>query len=94
MTVPHLPFDLSPRGKSGHRVDDDHVERTRADQHVGDLERLLPSVGLGDQQLVDVDSDRFGVHGIHRMLGIDVGTDPAIALRLGDDMGGEGGLSR
>ena len=36
---------------------DDDVDRARADQHLGDLERLLAGVGLGDQQLVDVDAD-------------------------------------
>ena len=38
MGVAHVPLDLGPRGEGGHRVDDDHVERTRADQHVGDLQ--------------------------------------------------------
>ena len=49
---------ISARGvRGGHRVDHHDVERVRADEHVGDLEGLLPRVGLGDQQLVDVDAD-------------------------------------
>ena len=47
--VAHLAFDLGPRRERRHRVDDEDVERARADQHVGDLERLLAGVGLGDQ---------------------------------------------
>ena len=55
--VAHLALDLGPGRERGHRVDDHHVERTRADQHVADLERLLAGVGLADEQLVDVDPD-------------------------------------
>ena len=51
--VAHLALDLGPRHQRRHRVDDDQVDRARAHQHVGDLERLLAGVGLGDQQVVD-----------------------------------------
>ena len=44
--VAHVALDLGPRGEGGHRVDDEHVERARADQHVGDLQGLLTGVGL------------------------------------------------
>ena len=52
--VAHLALDLGARHERRHRVDDDEVERARAHEHVGDLERLLAGVGLGDEQLVDV----------------------------------------
>src|SRR5581483_794076 len=35
--VAHLPLDLGPGHQGGHRVDHDHVERPRPDEHVGDL---------------------------------------------------------
>ena len=44
--IAHLALDLGPRRERGHRVDDDDVERARADEHVGDLEGLLAGVGL------------------------------------------------
>ena len=47
--VAHLAVELCPGGERRHRVDDQHVERARADEHVGDLEGLLARVGLGDQ---------------------------------------------
>ncbi len=94
MGIAHLALDLGPGGEGRHRVDDDHVEGPGADEHVGDLEGLLPCVGLGDQEFVDVNADGPGVDGVHGVLGVDVGADAAIALRLGHDVGGESGLAR
>ena len=63
VAVAHLALDLGARHERGDRVDDDDVERAGADQHVGDLERLLAGVGLGDEQRVGVDAERLGVSG-------------------------------
>ncbi len=89
MRVAHLTFDLRTWRQGRDRVDDDHVDRAGADQHVGDLEPLLTGIGLGDEQLVDVHTYRLRVGRVHRVLGIDIGTDPAVALRFGHDMHGE-----
>ena len=94
VAVAHLAFDLGARRERRHRVDDEDVERARADEHVGDLEGLLPGVGLGDEQVVDVHADGAGVHGVHGVLGVDVGADPAVSLRLGHHVHGEGRLTR
>ena len=90
--VAHLTLDLGPGHERGDRVDDDDVERARADQHVGDLERLLAGVGLGDVELVDVHADGGRVHRVHRVLGVDVGADATVALGLGDHVHRERGL--
>ena len=58
VAVAHLALDLGAGRECGHRVDDDHVDGAGAHEHVDDLERLLAGVGLADQQLVDVDTDR------------------------------------
>ena len=55
--VAHLALDLGFRHERGDRVDGDDVERARADEELGDLERLLARVGLRDEELVDVDAD-------------------------------------
>ena len=89
MAVAHLSFDLGPRRERGDRVDHQHVDRARADQHVGDLERLLAGVGLGDEQVVDVDADGPGVDRVHGVLGVDVRADPPVALRLRHHVHGE-----
>src|SRR5437764_1301273 len=92
--VAHLPLDLGPGGEGGDRVDDQHVEGPRPDEHVGDLEGLLPRVGLGDQELVDVDADGLGVHRVHGVLGVDVRADASVALPLGHHVHGQGRLPR
>src|SRR5205085_2710544 len=58
------------------------------------LERLLARVGLRHEQVLDVDADLRRVRGIHRVLGVDEGTDAAAALRLGDRVVDERGLAR
>ena len=68
--IAHLPFDLGLGRERRHRVDGDDVERARADQQLGDLQRLLAGVRLGDEELVDVDADSSGV-----------GRDPSRARR-------------
>ena len=57
VAVAHLALDLGLRHERRDRVDRDDVERARADEQLGDLERLLAGVGLRDEQLVDVDAD-------------------------------------
>jgi len=58
-------------------------ERTRG---VRDLQRLLAGIRLGDQQIVYIDAELAGIGRVERVLGIDEGTSPAAALRLGDDV--------
>ena len=55
--VAHLPLDLGLGDERGDGVDRDDVEGTRADEELGDLERLLAGVGLRDEELVDIDAD-------------------------------------
>ena len=92
--VAHLAFDLGARRERGHRVDGDDVERAAADEHLGDLEGLLAVVGLGDQQIVDVDADGLRRRGVHGVLGVDEGRHAAEALCLGDEVIDQGRLAR
>ncbi len=93
MGVAHLAFDLGLGYQRGHGVDDDHVDRVGAHQHVGDFQGLLAGVRLGDQQVVDVDAQLAGIVGIERVLGVDEGTGGALFLGLGDHREGQGGLA-
>jgi hypothetical protein len=83
VAVAHLALDLGAGHERGHRVDDDDVERAGADEHVGDLQRLLPRVGLGDEQRVGVDAQRLGVLRVERVLGVDERRDAPGGLRVG-----------
>ncbi len=94
MAVAHLALELGARHQRGHRIDDQHVDRTGADERVGDLERLLARIGLGDQQLVDIDAELLGIAGVERVLGVDEGASSPGALRLGDDVERQGRLAR
>jgi hypothetical protein len=94
MGVTHFPFDLGPRHQSGDRVDHQDIESPGADQHVGDLQRLLPGVGLRNEKLVDIHPDRLGVNRVEGVLGVDEGGDTPVALGLGHDVEGEAGLPR
>src|SRR6266481_2118147 len=93
MTVAHLALELSTRNEGSHRIDYQDVYRTGADERVGDLERLLARIGLGDQQIVDIDPELAGIARVERMLGVDEGAGPTAALRLRNHVQREGRLT-
>ena len=69
------------------------VDRAGPHEDLADLERLLAGVGLGDEQILDVDAELLGVVDVERMLGIDVGGDAAGLLHVGREVEGERGLA-
>ena len=94
MRVTHLAFDFGAGHECGHRVDDDEVDRARANEHVGDFECLLTRVGLRDEKRVNVDTELLGVLGVESVLRIDEGSDATGALHIGNRVKRERGLSR
>ena len=94
VAVAHLAVDLGAGHERRDGVDDDDVERAGADEHVGDLERLLTAVGLGDEQRVGVDAQLARVVGVERVLGIDERRHAAGLLRVGDRVQRHRGLAR
>src|SRR4029079_4670233 len=92
--VAHLALDLGAGHEGRDRVDDDAVDAARADQGLGDLQRLLTGVRLRHEQLVDVDATGAGVAGVERVLDIDEGDDAATPLRLGEDVLADRRLAR
>src|ERR1041384_7211570 len=94
LRLAHLARDLGLGGERRHGVDDDHVDRAGAHQHVGDLERLLAGVGLGDEQVFGLDAELGGVGDVERVLRVDEGGGAADLLHLGDDLEGQGRLAR
>ncbi|MNE12055.1 hypothetical protein D3C80_1048350 [compost metagenome] len=93
MGIAHLAFDLGLGHQRRHGVDDDHVNRVGAHQHVGDFQRLLAGVRLRHQQVVDIHAELAGVVGVESVLGVDEGTGGAQLLRFGDHRQGQGGFT-
>ena len=55
--------------------------------------RLLAGVRLGDEEGVGVDAELGGVLRVEGVLGVDEGSDAALALRVGHGMQRDGGLT-
>ena len=89
MGVAHVAFNFGTWCECSNRVDNNYVERTRANQHVCNFESLLTGVWLRDQQLIDVDANSFCIDRVHGVLCVDVGTDATIALRFSNNVHGE-----
>ena len=94
MGISHFSLDLRPGNQSRHRVDHQHVESTRADQHVGNFQSLFTGIRLGDQQFVHIHSQDRGIGGIEAVFGVHEGRYPPVALRFGHHMESKGGFSR
>ena len=92
--IAHLALKFRPRRQCRDRIDDKNVDSAGSDQRVGNFQRLLAGVGLGDQKVVEIDPKLAGIDGIERVLGIDKGADAATALRLGHRMKRQCRLSR
>jgi len=91
--VTHLAFDFRARHECRNRVDDDEVDGTRTHEHVGDFEGLFTRVGLRDEKLVDVDTERLGVFRVEGVFRVDERGDSAGRLNVGDGVKCEGRLS-
>ena len=93
VAVADLAFDLGLGHQGGDRVDHDDVDGVGVDQHLGDLERLLGTAGLADQQGLDVDAEPLAPRRVERVLGVDERGDAPVLLGIGDRMQGDGRLA-
>jgi len=92
--VSHLALDLRTRHEGCHRVDDDDVDAARSNEPLGDLERLLSGIGLGDQQIFDSHPQALRIGDVECVLRVDEGGDPAELLSFGDRVERQGRLPR
>ncbi len=74
--VAHLALDLGLGDSAATESITMSVDRARAHEHVGDLERLLAVVGLADEQLLRLDPELARVVEVERVLGVDEGATP------------------
>ena len=86
-----------PRSRRGararHRVDDDRVERAGADQHVGDLQRLLAGVRAGTPAARRCRRRGSWRTRVERVLGVDERGDAAGRLGVATALQGDRGLA-
>ena len=91
--VAHVAFDFRLGHEGGHAVDHDGVYGSATHQLLGDVQRLLGAVGLGNQQFVQVQAAVASVHWVKGVLDVYVCCDATSLLRLGHQVDGEGGLT-
>ena len=94
MRVAHLALQLGSRRQSRNRVDHDHINRPRANELVGDVQRLLAGVGLRDEKVVYVHADGGRIHRVHSVLGVNESAHAAGFLRLCHDVESQSRLPR
>ena len=84
--ITHLTLNLGTRSKSRNRVHDYNIDGTGTDKSFCNVEPLLSCVRLTNKQFVYVNTNRFCVDGIQRVLCINVGRDTAPLLSLCNTM--------
>jgi hypothetical protein len=91
--VAHFAFEFGLGDEGGDGVDDEDVDGIGADEGGGDFERLFGVIGLGDEEIVDIDAEFAGIGGIEGVFHVDEGGHAAGLLGLGDGLEGEGGFT-
>ena len=85
--------DLGLGHERRHRVHNNDIQGSASDEDVGDFQGLLAAVRLRDEQVVRFDAQLARVCGVEGVLGVDEGRFAAAALRRGNGVQGQGGLS-
>jgi hypothetical protein len=89
----HVAFELGFGDERGDGVDDDDIERAGAREGFANGKRFLAAVGLGNEEVIEIHAELFGVLGIKRVLGINEGAQAAGLLGVGDDVQHHGGFA-
>ena len=91
--VAHVTLNLLLRCQGSHRVDDDDVDSSRADQLFCNLQCLLTIVWLRDIEVIDIHTQLLCIETVEGMLCIDKGCNTASLLCLGNGVDGQRGLT-
>ena len=92
--VAHVAFDFGFWGEGSYRVDDYEVHCCAADELVSDVEGLLATVRLSDEEVIGVHTEFLRIEAVKSVLGIDNSSDTALLLHLSHRVDSEGGLTR
>ena len=93
MEISHIALNLRLRHERRDRVHNDDVHGTASHHGLGDLERLLTGVRLGDVKVVDIDPDVLCVDRIQCVLGIDKARNAAALLHFRNHVQRDRGLT-
>src|SRR5262249_31047957 len=77
-----LSFEFGARHKGGDGVHNNDVDRTAADQHLGNFQCLFTTIGLRYEQVLHIHAELAGVVCIESMFRIDESRRSAEFLRL------------
>ena len=94
LRLAHIAFDLLLGDESCHGVDDDQIHGTGADDLLGDVQCLLPVVGLRDIEAVHIYAKGFGIGGVEGVLCVNDNRLTALLLHLCDGVDGKRRLTR
>ena len=86
MGVTHFTFNFGPRYQRGHRIDHQDINGAASHKHIGNFQCLLAGVRLGNEQVVTIDPEFFGIRGVQRMFRIDECGNAVFFLRFGHCM--------
>jgi hypothetical protein len=93
VALTHLALDLGFGYQCGDRVDDHQINRARAHQDLDDLESLLTGVRLRDEQILDIDTELFGIVDVERVLSVHIGGHAPHFLDVSGQVEGKSGLA-
>ena len=93
MEIAHIALNLRLRHECRDRVHNDDIHGAASHHGLGNLERLLTGVRLGDVEIVDIDPDILCIDRIQRVLGVDKARNAAALLHFRDHMQRDRGLT-
>jgi len=85
----HVAVELGLGHQGGNGIDHHQVHCTASHQHLRDVERLLPAIGLAHQELLGIHAEVLCVVDIERVLRVDERRDATHGLALRDGVQGE-----
>ena len=93
-TSPISPSSSERGTSAATEIDHQHIDCAGTHQSVGDFQRLLAGIGLGDQQVIDIHAELAGIGHVQRMFGVDEGADAALLLRFRNGVQRKRGFAR
>ena len=94
MRIAHIAFNFGFWCECCHRIHHDDIHCTGPNQHIHDFQRLISGVWLGDEKLIDIDTQLACIDRIQSVLGINKCCCTTGFLTLGDCLERHGRLAR